>query len=232
MLNALNNPALLELKDILERVKYDEEVIVVLLTGVGRAFSAGSDLKSPDLPTDPPAYHSILGKEIMNLFELLPKPVIAMISGFALGGGTELALACDIRIASEDATFGLPEVNLGGVPQWGGTQRLSRQIGVSRAKKLMFTGDHIDAQEALRIGLVDKVVPKDQLVDTAMELARKLTGKNPLVLERIKFLANHSYDVPVTLGVIYELLDVGPSGVLRPPREGSRASKKDSGRAA
>ena len=223
VLNALNNPTLLELKDILKLVTYDREVAVILLTGVGRSFSVGSDLKSPDLPTDPPAYHQILGHEIMNMIELLPKPVIAVTNGFTLGGGTELMLACDVRIASEDAVFGLPEVNLGSTPGWGGTQRLSRQIGASRAKELMFTGDHIEAKEALRIGLINKVVPKARLMDTARELAQKLASKNPVALERIKFLANNAADVPVRLGVVYELLDFGPAGVLRQPEEGDLA---------
>jgi len=223
VLNALSNPTLLELKDILKLVTNDREVVVILLTGMGRSFSVGSDLKSRDLPTDTPAYHRILGQGVMNMIEILPKPVIAVINGFALGGGTELMLACDVRIASETAVFGLPEVNLGSVPGFGGTQRLSRQIGMSKAKELMFTGDYIEAEEALRIGLINKMVPKGKLMDTARELARKLAGKNPVALERIKFLANNAADVPVRLGVIYELLDFGPSGVLQQPEEGDLA---------
>ncbi len=223
VLNALDNPTLLELKGILEAVKYDDEVVCVLLTGVGRAFSVGSDLKSPDLPTDPPEYHEIMGQQVGNQIEALPKPVIAAISGFALGGGIEIALACDIRIAAEDAVFSLPEVDLGNVPRMGGTQRLTRAVGAAMAKELMFTGDQINAQEALRIGLVNRVVPKAQLMTACRELALKLTGKNPIALERIKFLCNHAADIPVALGAVYELLELGPSGVLRPPEEGSQA---------
>ena len=223
VLNALNNPILLEFKEILQSVKFDEEVIVVLLTGIGRSFSVGSDLKSSDLPTDPPAYHQILGQEVFNMIEHLPKPVIAVVNGYALGGGLEMLLACDLRIASEEAAFGLPEVDLGGVPGWGGTQRLPRQVGLPIAKEILFTGEHIDAQEAYRIGLVNKVVPKEQLMDAAWELAKKLTLKNPVALERLKFLANNAPDIPVTLGALYEMMDFGISGAVKPPKEGTPA---------
>ena len=223
VLNALSNPTLLEFKEILQTLKSDEEVIVVLLTGEGRSFCVGSDLKSPDLPTDPPAYHGILGQEVANMIEHLPKPVIAVVNGYALGGGMEMLLACDLRIASDEATFGLPEVDLGGVPGFGGTQRLSRQIGLPMAKEILFTGEHMDAQEAYRIGLVNRLVPKKKLMDVARELAKKLTLKNPVVLERLKFLANNASDIPVNMGVLYELMSFGPSGAVRPPKEGTPA---------
>ncbi len=223
VLNAMDNPTLIELKDIMEGIKYDPEVICVILTGGGRAFSVGSDLKSPDLPTDPTEYHEILGQQAGHAIEMLPKPVIAAINGFAVGGGMEMALACDIRFASEDSTFGLPEVELGDVPRMGGSQRLTRTVGAAYAKELMFLGEQINTQEALRIGLVNHVVPKADLMKTARAFALKLTGKHPVALERIKFLCNHALDIPVSVGAVFELLQLGSSGTISEPGPGSRA---------
>ena len=221
VLNALDDPTLLELRDIMQSAKHDEEIGIVLFTGTGRAFCVGSDLKYQPRPNDPPGYHHILGQEVLDMIENLPKPVIAVVNGFCLGGGMEMLLTFDLRLAADDATFGLPEINLGAIPSWGGTQRLSRQIGTIKAKELMFTGDFIDAQEALKIGLINRVVPKTRLMETALELAQKLIAKNPVSMERIKFLANKAIDLPVELGSKLALTSFGVSGTIRPPEEGT-----------
>jgi enoyl-CoA hydratase len=170
----------------------EEEVRVVILTGAGeRAFVAGADIKyMSGLGVDEAKEWGALGHEAGRLLETMPKPTIAAVNGFALGGGCELALACDIRYASSRAKLGQPEVNLGIIPGWGGTQRLGRVCGLGVAKELIFTGRTVDADEALRIGLVSAV--HDPVLDRARETASLLAAKSPVALRLMKQLANRA----------------------------------------
>jgi enoyl-CoA hydratase len=191
-LNALNVETLTELRDRLREVAADQSVRAVVLTGAGeKAFVAGADIKymSGLSPEDAKGWGA-LGHEAGFLLETMPKPTIAAINGFALGGGCELALACDIRYASSRAKLGQPEINLGIVPGWGGTQRLARVCGIGVAKEMIFTGRTIDAEEALRIGLVN--VLADPVLDKAIETARELAAKSPVALALAKRLVNLS----------------------------------------
>lgn len=147
---------------------------------------------------------ALFGQMILNFIEDLTKPVIAAVNGFALGGGCELAMACDIRLASDSARFGQPEVNLGVIPGFGGTQRLSRLVGKGRAKELLFSGDIIDAQEAWRIGLVNRVVPQDQLLHAAKEMARKIAGKGCQAVRFCKEAVNNGLEMELDIASAYE----------------------------
>lgn len=191
-LNALDLPTLTQLRDQLRALGDDEEVRVVILTGAGeRAFVAGADIKyMSGLGVDEAKEWGALGHEAARLLETMPKPTIAAVNGFALGGGCELALACDIRYASSNAKLGQPEVNLGIIPGWGGTQRLARVCGLGHAKELIFTGRLVDADEALRIGLVTAV--HDPVLDKARETAELLAAKSPVSLRVMKELANRA----------------------------------------
>ncbi|MBI3123635.1 MAG: enoyl-CoA hydratase/isomerase family protein [Ignavibacteriales bacterium] len=178
-LNALNDETLDDLKKCFSGIKEDYGVSVVIVTGTGeKAFVAGADISEIHKLNVIAAKHfAEKGQSIFNLIEKLGKPVIAAVNGYALGGGCELALACHIRLASENAKFGQPEVNLGITPGYGGTQRLTRLINSGRSAELILTGDVIDANEALRIGLVNKVYPASELIVKATELAEKISSK-------------------------------------------------------
>jgi len=191
-LNALNVETLTELRDRLRELAGDAEVRAVVLTGAGeKAFVAGADIKyMSGLEPEQAKGWGALGHEAAGLLETMPKPTIAAINGFALGGGCELALACDIRYASSRAKLGQPEINLGIVPGWGGTQRLARVCGIGVAKDLIFTGRNVDAEEALRIGLVSRVA--DPVLEHALETARDLAAKSPVALGLAKRLVNLS----------------------------------------
>jgi enoyl-CoA hydratase len=191
-LNALNVETLTELRDRLQEVAANAGVRAVVLTGAGeKAFVAGADIKymSGLGPEDAKGWGA-LGHDSGRLLETMPKPTIAAINGFALGGGCELALACDIRYASSRAKLGQPEINLGIVPGWGGTQRLARVCGIGVAKELIFSGRTVDAEEALRIGLVNALA--DPVLDKALETARELAAKSPVALALAKRLVNLS----------------------------------------
>jgi enoyl-CoA hydratase len=191
-LNALDVATLTELRDRLRELADDAGLRVVVLTGAGeKAFVAGADIKymsglGPDQAKD----WGALGHEAGRLLETMPKPTIAAINGFALGGGCELALACDLRYASARAKLGQPEINLGIVPGWGGTQRLARICGLGVAKDLVYTGRTIDAEEALRVGLVSAVA--DPVLDRALDTGRELAAKSPVALGLAKRLVNMS----------------------------------------
>jgi enoyl-CoA hydratase len=191
-LNALDVATLTQLRDELRGLADEEEVRVVILTGAGeRAFVAGADIKyMSGLGVDQAKEWGALGHGAGRLLETMPKPTIAAVNGFALGGGCELALACDIRYASSRAKFGQPEVNLGIIPGWGGTQRLARVCGLGVAKELIFTGRTVDADEALRIGLVSAV--HDPVLDQARKTATLLAAKSPVALRLMKQLANRA----------------------------------------
>ena len=189
-LNALNVETLTELRDHLRALAHADDVRVVVLTGAGeKAFVAGADIKyMSGLDAEQAKGWGGLGHEAARLLETMPKPTIAAINGFALGGGCELALGCDIRYASSRAKLGQPEINLGIVPGWGGTQRLARVCGIGVAKELIYTGRTVDAQEALRIGLVNAIA--DPVLERALETARELAGKSRLALALAKELCN------------------------------------------
>ena len=191
-MNALDRPTLEELRDRLRELSDDESTRVVVLTGAGdRAFVAGADIKyMAGLGADEAKEWGGLGHEAAGLLEQMPKPTIAAINGFALGGGCELALGCDLRYASSRARLGQPEIDLGIVPGWGGTQRLPRVCGLGLAKDLILTGRQVDAEEALRIGLVNAIA--DPVLDHALEVAQKLAAKSPGALAVAKRLLNLS----------------------------------------
>jgi enoyl-CoA hydratase len=178
-LNALNHETLTELQQAFELLKNDEQIFVVILTGSGeKAFVAGADISEINkLNLLDGKKFAEFGQSVFSMIEKFDKPVIAAINGFALGGGCELALSCHIRIASENAKFGQPEVNLGIIPGYGGTQRLTRLINSGRAAEIILTADMIDASEALRIGLVNKVYPQSELQSKAFEMAVKIASK-------------------------------------------------------
>jgi enoyl-CoA hydratase len=191
-LNALDVATLTALRDNLRELAADEQTRVVILTGAGtKAFVAGADIKyMSGLDVGQAKKWGALGHEAGSLLETMPKPTIAALNGFALGGGCELALACDIRYAAGTAKIGQPEVNLGIIPGWGGTQRLARVCGLGVAKELIFTGRTVDADEALRMGLVTAV--HDPVLDKARETATLLASKSPVALRLMKELANRA----------------------------------------
>jgi enoyl-CoA hydratase len=193
-LNALDVPTLTELRDRLRELADDAVARVLVLTGAGeKAFVAGADIKyMSGLDPDQAKAWGALGHEAGRLLETMPKPTIAAINGFALGGGCELALACDLRYASSRAKLGQPEINLGIVPGWGGTQRLARVCGVGVAKELVYTGRTVDAEEALRVGLVNAIA--DPVLDRALEVAHELAAKSPVALALAKRLVNLAPD--------------------------------------
>ena len=205
-LNALNALAKSELKEAFESIKNDPNVDVVILTGSGqKAFVAGTDIKElTELDAVSGKNFSEGGQSVFNLIENLGKPVIAAVNGFALGGGSELALACHLRIASENAKFGQPEVNLGIIPGYGGTQRLARLVGKGRELELILTGDQIDAAEAYRIGLVNKVVPLSDLLRMAEEVARKIISKGQIAVRMALKATNMTQETNLTDGQALE----------------------------
>ena len=205
-LNAFNDVLMDELSEVLDTVETDASVRCVIITGEGdRAFSAGADITTfPKVTPVLAAEFSRKGQKVFSKIEELSKPVIAAINGYALGGGLELALTCDFRIASEHAEFGNPEINLGIIPGWGGTQRLVRIVGLRNAKRLVMLGDRIKADEALKIGLVDKVVPFEKLKDEARTLAQRLCEGPPIAMKYAKHALNFGSQVPLDFGLRIE----------------------------
>ena len=221
-LNALDTKTREELVKVLEEA--ERKVRVLIITGSGKAFAAGADINEL-LQRDPIAaiQAAKFGTELFTRVEELEIPVIAAINGYALGGGLELAMACDIRIASEKARFGQPEINIGIIPGGGGTQRLPRLVGLGTAKKLVLTGEIINAQEALRIGLVDEVVEHDRLLERAKELAGKIIEKPPLAVKLAKKALNASMNTPLREGLKYELSLFAILFASEDAKEGMRA---------
>jgi len=204
-LNALSSEVLDELYEAFTSANNDPLVQIVILTGAGKAFVAGADISQMvNLNTLDGRAMMIKGQNVMNLIETIDKPVIGAINGFALGGGCELAMACDIRIASEKAKFGQPEVNLGIIPGFGGTQRLPRLVGKGMGKYLIMTAEMIDAQEAYRIGLVEKIVPAEELIGTAEKIAKTIMSKAPIAIKAAKLAVNNGISLDVKTGVAYE----------------------------
>lgn len=205
-LNAFNDILMEELAEALDTVENDPSVRCVIITGEGdRAFSAGADVTTfPKATPVSAAEFSRKGQRVFSKIEEMSKPVIAAINGYALGGGLELALACDFRIASEHAELGSPEINLGIIPGWGGTQRLVRVVGLANAKRMVMLGDRIKADEALKMGLVDKVVPFEKLRDEARALAQRLCEGPPIAIKYAKRAVNFGSQVPLDIGLRLE----------------------------
>jgi len=206
VLNALNYETMLELNQLIEDLAKDSSIRVVAITGAGdKAFVAGADITEMQSMTALEGRNwGKLGQEVFSKIENMPQPVIAAINGFALGGGCELAMACDIRIASDRAKFGQPEVSLGITPGFAGTQRLPRLVGRAMAKELLFTGDMIDAATALRIGLVNKVVPHEDLMESVKVLAEKILLKAPQAVQLCKAAVNNGMNMDTQSAYAYE----------------------------
>lgn len=205
-LNALNAETIDEILQCLEDIAKDDNVRAVILTGAGpKAFCAGADIKAMKGMTALDARKlSQMGYKLCKAIENLEKPVIAAINGYALGGGLEVAMACDLRIASEKARMGQTEINIGLIPGWGGTQRLPRLVGKTLAKEMVFTGKMIDAQTAYQRGLVNKVVPPEQLMDAAKEMAKELASKAPVALKLSKMLINYGLETDLDTALVLE----------------------------
>jgi len=204
-LNALNLDVLGELESAVCRAESDENVYVLIITGAGRAFVAGADIaQMKDLTAEEGRAFGEFGNKVFSKIESLTKPVIAAINGFALGGGCELAMACDIRLAGEKAKLGQPEVGLGITPGFGGTQRLPRIVGLSKAKELIFTARTISAEEALRIGLVSQVVPGEELMGTAMELAASIAKNAQIAVRQSKAAISKGMQCDIVTGLAFE----------------------------
>jgi enoyl-CoA hydratase len=222
--NALNTKVVEELHQVVEALDKDVGVRVIVLTGNGKTFVAGADI------TEMTEFSSLEardfarnGHKTLNRIEQCEKPIICAINGFALGGGCEVALACDIRIMAEGAKIGQPEVNLGILPGFGGTQRLSRLVGVGMAKLMIYGADPLDAQEALRIGLVQRVVSPDKLMDVALDIARKIATKGPAAIRLAKSVINRGLDSDLLTGNALEIKAFGACFSTGEPKEGMTA---------
>lgn len=223
-LNALNSELLKELDYAIDYLAEDDEVLAVVLTGAGKAFVAGADIgEMKDLTVSEGRKFGVLGNRVFRKLETLEKPVIAAVNGFALGGGCEISMACDIRIASEKAKFGQPEVGLGITPGFGGTQRLPRLVGPAVAKELIYTADIIGAEEALRIGLINKIVEKDELLDKAKEMANKIANNAPIAIKLCKSAINRGVQCDIDTGIAFEAEVFGECFSTEDQKEGMTA---------
>lgn len=223
-LNALNRAVLTELGKVLDDVAGNSEVRALILCGEGKAFAAGADIKEMQVlsPTEAEAFAK-LGQSVFGKLESLSIPTIALVHGYALGGGMELTMACDIRIAAEGTRFGQPEVTLGVIPGFGGSQRLPRIVGQGRALHLLLTGDMIDAVEALRIGLVTQVVAAEALHEVGITMAQKLANLPPLALARVKGAVYNGAEVDLPTGLAMEASVFGLSFATEDQSEGMSA---------
>ena len=204
-LNALNDQVLRDLEQVLDQVEQEEEILVAVITGAGRSFVAGADIgQMSQLSAVEAKKFGVYGNQVFLKLENLTKPTIAAVNGFALGGGCELSLACDIRLASEKAKFGQPEVGLGITPGFGGTQRLPRLIGVSRAMELILTARTISAQEALELGLVSHVYGPEELMDRALELADAIAANAQVAVRQSKAAIRRGLQTDMATGAAYE----------------------------
>jgi enoyl-CoA hydratase len=223
-LNALSSVLLAELTTVVGELEMSDDVRVVAITGAGRAFVAGADIAEMKEMTPPQAHaFAELGGALGAAIRGSSKPYVAAVNGAALGGGCELALACDFIYASDKAKFGQPEVKLGVIPGFGGTQRLPRRVGVAKAKELCMTGDMIDAAEALRIGLADEVFPADQLMAKVGELARRIAATGPLAVAEVKQLIAVGQSVPLDAALALEQKSFGILFATADQREGMTA---------
>jgi enoyl-CoA hydratase len=225
VLNALNSQTLDELSRAILELKLDETVRAVVLTGSGeKSFVAGADIN--ELSALTPAggrEHAVRGQHVFDLIEHMGKPVIAAINGYALGGGCELAMACTIRLAADTAKLGQPEINLGLIPGYGGSQRLSRIVGRGRALELLLTGEQISAADALRFGLVNRVVPAAELMQEATKLAATLAAKPPIAVRYILEAVNKGLETPFPQAETLEATLFGLAASTEDMREGTKA---------
>jgi enoyl-CoA hydratase len=225
VLNALNSKTLDELRRVMLACRRDESVRCLIVTGAGeKSFVAGADINELAVQTPIGGRdHAMSGQHVFDLIENLGKPVIAAINGFALGGGCELAMACTIRIAADTARLGQPEINLGIIPGYAGTQRLARLVGRGRAMEILLTGDHITAAEAHRIGLVNRVVAAGELMNEARKLAAALAGKAPVAARCIIDAVNKGLDMAFPDAQVFEATMFGLVASTEDMREGTRA---------
>ncbi len=224
-LNALNSATLKELQVVIEEIANNSEIRVVILTGSGKkAFVAGADItEMKEMNAIEARAFGRLGQKVFSSLENLPQVVIAAVNGFALGGGCELSMACDMRLASTKAKFGQPEVGLGITPGFAGTQRLPRLVGKGRAKELIYTADVIDAQEAYRIGLVNKIYEPEELLDKARELAHKIISKGPCAVSLAKSAINNGLNMDTESAFNYEAEIFGLCFATKDQKEGMAA---------
>ncbi|MEO0156393.1 MAG: enoyl-CoA hydratase-related protein [candidate division WOR-3 bacterium] len=206
VLNAVNTETILEIESAMKEFNDNKDVRVIIITGEGKSFVSGSDIsRLAQMDSLAAREYSQIGQRVLSLIENMEKPVIAAVNGYALGSGCEIAMACDIRIASEKAKFGQPEVKLGLIPGHAGTQRLARLVGIGKAKELIFTGDLIDAQEAYNIGLVNKVVSADNLLEEAKNIAKKIIeNAGPNAVKIVKTVLNRGIDSNLQTANSYE----------------------------
>lgn len=225
VLNALNKETMVELKEVVRVIGNDSDIKVVIVTGSGqKSFVAGADISEMQgMSALEGREWGKYSQEVFNEIENLSQPVIAAVNGYALGGGCELAMSCDIRIAAENAKFGQPEVLLGVIPGFAGTQRLPRLVGKGRAKELLFTGKQIDAAEACRIGLVNSMVPLDQLIDTATAMAALIMERGSVAVKLCKAAVNEGLDMDFESGQAYEREVFGLCFATDDQKEGMRA---------
>jgi enoyl-CoA hydratase len=225
VLNALNTQTLDELRRAVLDLRRDDSVRVVILTGAGeKSFVAGADIN--ELATQTPTSgreHALGGQHVFDLIENLGKPVIAAINGYALGGGCELAMACTLRVAADTARLGQPEINLGLIPGYAGTQRLARLVGKGKAMEIILTGAPIAAAEAERIGLINRVVPASELMQAARTLAAELARQAPVAMRYILDAINHGLEMPFAQGRDFEATLFGLVAATEDMREGTRA---------
>jgi enoyl-CoA hydratase len=225
VLNALNTQTMDELRRTILAFRHDGSVRAVVLTGAGeKSFVAGADIN--ELAVQTPAggrEHALRGQHVLDLIENMGKPVIAAVNGFALGGGCELAMACTLRIAAENARFGQPEINLGIMPGYAGTQRLARLVGGGRALEILLTGDQLTAQEAHRLGLVNRVVPAAELMTEARRLAAALASKAPIAVRYIIDAVNKGTRMTLPEAQVFEATLFGLVASTEDMREGTRA---------
>jgi len=223
-LNALNADVLSDLDRAFRQARGEAAVRGIILTGAGdRSFVAGADIQQfPELDALDGHRFALRGQAVFNRIEELPKPVVAAVNGFALGGGCELAMACHLRVASENAAFGQPEVNLGIIPGYGGTQRLPRLVGLGLATELILTGNRISAQRAYEIGLVNRVVAADNLLPTAKDLLRTIAAKGPLAIS-FALEALRASDQPLREGLRHEAALFGQTCATEDATEGATA---------
>ncbi len=224
-LNALNTEVLKELDCAFAGLEHDEKVGVVVVTGAGeKAFVAGADIgELRELDSASARRQGLAGQAVFNRIEQMPKPVLAMVNGFALGGGCELALACHVRVASETARFGLPEVSLGIIPGYGGTQRLPRLVGKGVALDMILSGDLVGAADALRIGLVSRVFPAAELKAGTEKLARTLLSRGPLALRQALTAVHQGLEMPLEQGLQFEAALFGLLAATEDMKEGMAA---------
>ena len=204
-LNALNDQVLRDLDGVLDQVERDEEILVVVLTGAGRSFVAGADIgQMAGFTAVEAKAFGVYGNQVFLKLENLTKPTIAAVNGFALGGGCELCMACDIRLASEKAKFGQPEVGLGITPGFGGTQRLARIVGTANAMELILTAKTIRAEDALALGLVTHVYPAEELMDKALELANAIAANAQIAVRQSKAAIRRGLQTDMATGAAFE----------------------------